>query len=376
MNKTYCLVSAQYLPTMGGVENFTYNLSKQLIKNGNRCIVITSSLPNLSDFEIDENGIEIIRLDTYNLLNNRFPFIKFNKKNSKILNNLLKYDNLQFIINTRIYPLSLLIANFTNKHNIKSFIIEHGSYYLTFNNKILDFFLKIYEHILIKLIFRKCKTFYGVSDASCKWLETFNIKSKGVIPNGIDLNRVETVDKNSLDLSMYNIKPNSKIICYAGRLIPEKGVDKLCVAFKELNFKNSYLFFAGEGNLYNFINENKNENTFLLGKLDFDKVISLFKQSDIFCLPTVSEGFPTTVLEASCADCYTITTSNSGGATQIIKNDISGTIIENNDITLIKNAISNAFLDDKLKDKAKKSKEIVINNYTWQVIAKKIEDLN
>ncbi len=376
MKRTYCLVSAQYLPTMGGVENYTFNLAKKLTERGHKCIVITSSLANLKEIEIDENGITIIRLDSFQFLNGRFPFVKFNKKNYTILKDLLKYENLRFIINTRIYPLSLLVSKFAKKYNIKSFIIEHGSYYLSLNNALFDFVIKIYEHVMINLVKANCNNFFGVSSASSNWLLNFKIKSKGEIYNAIDINKINNINKDTLDLSLYNLNENAKIISYVGRLIPEKGVDKLLIAFKELNLENTYLIFAGEGYLEDFLKENKNNNTILLGKLSYNEVISLFKQSNIFCLPTVSEGFPTTVLEASSCGCYTITTKNSGGATEIISSDEFGTIMSDNSINEIKKALLNALNDKYLQEKANNAKFKVINNFTWDSTAQKIENLN
>ena len=36
MNKKYCIFAAQFLPHMGGIENYTYNISKELIKKRKR----------------------------------------------------------------------------------------------------------------------------------------------------------------------------------------------------------------------------------------------------------------------------------------------------------------------------------------------------
>ncbi len=376
MKKHYCIVSAQYLPTMGGVENYSFNLAKTLIKNGHRCTIITSSLPNCPEYETDENGIEIIRLDSYNFLNNRFPFVKFSKKNKTRLKNLLEYKNLRFIINTRIYPLSLFTSRFCYKYNISSFIIEHGSYYLSFNNKLVDFIIKIYEHTMLALIKKYCKDFYGVSNASCEWLLNFNISTSNILNNAIDIKKIDLISKKHLNLSELNLNNDSKIICYVGRFIPEKGVDKLMTAFNELSLKNTYLLFAGEGYLREHLIKNKNKNTIILNKLNFNEVINLFKNSDIFCLPTISEGFPTTVLEASACGCYTITTLQSGGATELISDESYGYLMEDNSVENIKKALLKALSDNDLKIKANNAKEKVLKNYTWDVTAKKIEDLN
>ena len=41
--KKYCIFAAQFLPHMGGVENYTYNISKELIKRGNKVTVVTNN---------------------------------------------------------------------------------------------------------------------------------------------------------------------------------------------------------------------------------------------------------------------------------------------------------------------------------------------
>ena len=75
--KKVCIFSAQYLPTVGGVERYTYNIAKQLQKKGIDVTIVTSRISKLKEFEI-ENGIKIYRLPCYNLMNGRFTTVKFN----------------------------------------------------------------------------------------------------------------------------------------------------------------------------------------------------------------------------------------------------------------------------------------------------------
>lgn len=73
---TICYFSAQYLPTVGGVERYTWNLARCTVAAGHRAIVVTSALPNLPEHEIDGDGIEIYRLPVWPVMNGRFPVIK------------------------------------------------------------------------------------------------------------------------------------------------------------------------------------------------------------------------------------------------------------------------------------------------------------
>lgn len=40
---TICYFSAQYLPTVGGVERYTWNLARRTVATGHRAIVVTSA---------------------------------------------------------------------------------------------------------------------------------------------------------------------------------------------------------------------------------------------------------------------------------------------------------------------------------------------
>ena len=51
MKKHYCIFSAQYLPHMGGVERYTYNLAKKLCEYGNEVTIVTSNGCDLSSYE-------------------------------------------------------------------------------------------------------------------------------------------------------------------------------------------------------------------------------------------------------------------------------------------------------------------------------------
>ena len=68
---TLCFFSAQYLPTVGGVERYTFNLAKRVIAAGHKALVVTSALPGLPMDETDEYGIQIIRLPVWPLMNGR-----------------------------------------------------------------------------------------------------------------------------------------------------------------------------------------------------------------------------------------------------------------------------------------------------------------
>ena len=58
---TICFFSAQYLPTVGGVERYTFNLARRVGAAGHTALVVTSALPGLPEDETDEYGIRLLR---------------------------------------------------------------------------------------------------------------------------------------------------------------------------------------------------------------------------------------------------------------------------------------------------------------------------
>ena len=121
--KKVCIFSAQYLPTVGGVERYTYNIAKQLQKKGIDVTIVTSRISKLKEFEI-ENGIKIYRLPCYNLMNGRFPTVKFNGEYRKLMRMLKKQKYDLVITNTRFYIHSLVGVTFGRKYAKRNIVIS------------------------------------------------------------------------------------------------------------------------------------------------------------------------------------------------------------------------------------------------------------
>lgn len=362
-----CFFSAQYLPHMGGVENYTYCLSKELIKNGNNVTVVTSFVDGLKTHEIEEE-IEIYRLPSLNLMDGRLPILKLNKQCKKILSEIKSKNFDIIIINTRFYLLSLVGARFAYKNNIPAIMIEHGTGHLQFNNKFMSICENIYEHFITYCDKKYIHSFYGVSNACNEWLKHFKILAKGTIYNAIDPEMI----KNEMIITTYYTNQymldNKLKFCFVGRLIKEKGIDKLITAFKKIEnrYPNVCLLIAGDGPLIEFVKKNTSDSIIYLGRLSRNHVLELLLECDVFCLPSLSEGFSTAVLEAGLCKAYIITTKQ-GGSKELIKNKNYGSIIDNNDISLIYDElvrIVNKSIN--IEECTRNTYHEIISNFTWE----------
>lgn len=219
-----------------------------------------------------------------------------------------------------------------------------------------------------------CKNFYGVSNACNEWLNHFDISAKGTIYNAINLDDIQMLANNPVEnyRKVYNIKNDDVVVCFTGRLVKEKGILKLINAVIRLNKDNVFLLAAGEGPLLNEVKKFENENIKILGKLDFKHVIALLKSSDIFCLPSESEGFPTSVLEAVALKNFVITTDK-GGSKELINSRELGLIMKTNDSNEIYENIEFAIENSNYRKKAAElAYNRLVKNFTWDIVSNEV----
>lgn len=380
MSKHYCIFSAQYYPHVGGVERYTFYLSRKLTEAGNRVTIVTSDTGGLPEEE-KQGMVTIYRLPCYDLLGGRYPVFKkgraFKRAEEKIEGG--QYDFV--LINTRFYFHSLYGAKFAEKRGIPSIVIEHGTSHLSVNNRLLDTIGGWYEHFITFLLKKYCKNYYGVSQACCEWSGHFRIRSKGVLYNAVEPEEFEEIRKETaLDYRKnYHIPADAKVITFTGRLIPEKGVRQLAAAVKAMNAERKengknpvYLFIAGDGVLRQELSDAADEYTVLTGQIDFAHIVKLLDASDVFCLPSDSEGFPTSVLEAAACRCFVITTFR-GGAKELILDESYGIIMKDNTEELIRSNLEKVLEDDAYRFRAEdKTYERLIENFTWDATARKV----
>ena len=375
--KTFCIFTAHYLPNLGGVERYNYNLATHLVAMGHRVIIVTSNVYNLDAVETDADGaITIYRLPCFKLLNGRFPVLRKNRA-FRTLNKQLLAEQIDYaIVNCRFYVHSLYAVQFAAKMRIPCILIEHVSNHFTVNNRFFDFFGHVYEHIITFLIKRYSVQYYGVSEACNRWFLHFNIYADGIIYNAVDMDAIDNLISNAVSdyRNDYSIGSSDIVVTYAGRLIKEKGALELIESINHIKRENVYLFIAGDGPLRDELLPLQSKNVILLGHVAFPAVIALLSQSDIFCLPSdYPEGFPTSLLEAAACGCYCIATAC---GKELIIDDSYGYIIASRAYGCIASAIDYAVLNPAHRlSAAMKLQNRVRDNFQWRAVAQKVVDV-
>lgn len=295
---TYAIFSAQYPPHTGGVERFTERLARQLAEQGDRIFVITSKLDDSPACETLDNGVEVYRLPAYVFMNGRLPISRKNAAYRHMLDELAVAGVDRVLVNTRFYRHSLEGLRFARRIGVPVIVLDHGSAHLTLTGGLVDRIIERYEHMMTERGKRFAPAYAGISHASVEWLRHFDIDTPFVIPNAIDVGAFKDQAVARDFREELSCGADRKLVAFVGRLEPEKGALVFAQAARELG--SEYVcVMAGEGSQRSIIEALALDTVHLLGNVGQQTLSALLRDADVFCLPTRSEGFCTSLLEAS-----------------------------------------------------------------------------
>jgi len=201
-----------------------------------------------------------------------------------------------------------LTYKWCEERKIPFLITPHGN----FNSAALEISKwkkKIAYLCFIKKMLVHASCFHALNYAEYEAIREFGLTQPvAVIPNGVRLVNKPNLGRTFTDnSSICKDELFEKVCLYLGRLHPIKGLDKLIYAWSQLtNIDNRWkLKIVGpdEGGyktkLMSIVKSlNLGKSVLFLGPAFGEEKSDLFKTADFFVLPSESEGFPMTVLEA------------------------------------------------------------------------------
>ncbi len=178
-----------------------------------------------------------------------------------------------------------------------------------------------------------------------------------IINNGIDTERFTPGDKKSSRKNL-GLPLNVKLIGCSGRLEKVKGQKDLINALTQLP-ETIHLALAGTGSieveLRHMANQlNLNKRVHFLGRID--EMPIFYRCLDVFCLPSLNEGYPLSPLEAQACGIPTVVT-DVGGAKETLC-PVSGKLVPANNIQIMVSTLEK-MLYFKLKNSNKNPRNFV-----------------
>ncbi len=295
-------------------------VSERLVRKGHKVIVFTSTSNLDTDLNvpvnqpIDVEGVEVWYFKRYEPIKKIFPFFPYLSESvgflytpdiKQALNKVMPTVDLAHTQQPYIYP-TYATAKSAIQNKKPLFYHQRGA----FNSKRLDFRglkKRIYIASIEKPIMHKAITLIALTEEERNDYRRLGVRTYcEIIPNGIDPTFYHAEPEYE-SLKKFKLSDNQKVILFLGRLHPTKGIDILFKAFLKISsfFPDAVLVLAGpdecniEEKLKHSAKGSGLENRIIFpGMVEGRDKINLLARADMFCLPSISEGFSTAVLEA------------------------------------------------------------------------------
>jgi len=373
MNITYI---TEYFPysgegdITGGVEARCFNIARNLSKNHNLTVITSWKKGQLRNHKIE--NIKILRVGPHHDYSNegkvlsRFKFaLAAYKIAKKIKSDVINGYN--FIS----YLPAYYAAKKTKAKKIATYHEVWAGEWIKNKGLVAGSLGAIWEKLVLKSRWDKI---ISVSKFTANRLIKNKIpKSKiKIIPNGIFLKDFQRKEK----------KYKEPTICTISRLTPKKRVEDVIKATNLIKkeIPNIKLIIVGKGNEITKLKEltkklNLEKNVKFTGFVKEHKdVIKILKNSQVFCLPSVLEGFGIVILEAMAANVPYVC-SDIEVLKEVTKNGVGGLIFKKRDHRDLAEKIQQLIKNKKLYSKKIIEAKKEIKKYDWNIISKKEEEV-
>ena len=130
--KKIAIFSGYYLPHLGGVERYTYNLANKMKQMGYEIVIVSLRYDDSLEEVEQLDYAKIYRLPTHKLFVERYPIVNNNSHCKKMLK-MIEEENIDSIIlQTRFWTSSYIGSKFATKNNIPLSILHFIPFYFLF----------------------------------------------------------------------------------------------------------------------------------------------------------------------------------------------------------------------------------------------------
>lgn len=377
------MASTFFSPHIGGIENHVLNLSSHLANSGHRVTIITSLLPEMKPYEIQDD-IEIVRVQSFFMPGwpcRSLSSFGFATDADKVISRIVKKQNTEIIhAHGHHYPLTWSALNTGRRLNVPSVLTIHGMYALNPTNLLAKTVEEVFNRTVLRQQLRKTAAVIGltptVTDFARKYGSSFN--KYFTIPNGIDTRIYrENSKKKEKYREEYGIPRQKVVVLFRGRFSYVKGVLELAEVAKAFvqQHKDAFFVFVGGGPLYERLKEKLKSieaNSKIVAWTPPSEVHELYIASDIYVLPSKWEALPITIIEAMASLLHIVATPV-GGIKDVLADYPRKTYIEGFSALHIAVALRKAW--DSIGTNEHYCEDIDIAKYDWSIISRAITDV-
>jgi glycosyltransferase involved in cell wall biosynthesis len=194
-----------------------------------------------------------------------------------------------------------------------------------------------------------------------------------VVHNGID--ESDSIEVHGTEEKLAKLKKhNKKIVLFVGRVTLQKGPDYFLKTAKIVldNYPDVYFIMAGSGDMQNQAVKYSSElgisdKVIFAGFLRGHELESVYRMADLFVMPSVSEPFGLTALEA-VKNGTPVIISKQSGVSEILKNALRADFWDTEEFA---NKIISTLYHKSIRDTLKSRAFSELSNFAWKNAALK-----
>ena len=353
-------IGGRDIKTLGGIENYVYNLATHLVKLGHEPIVYCESNRNAIE---EVNGFKVVYHKSFG---GRF-LCKILLSLKSTIDALTKEESVE-LFHYNAWPPSLWswIPRIAGR---KALLEGHGfewkrTKYSPFQQKIM--------HLMEWLTAKMHKNILVVSDEQRDYFASHYSRSCVTIPTAVNMPDNNDVDSDIL--SRYKVE-QGRYFLYLGRLVQDKNPDYLIKAFQKANTTDYKLVIAGSNDqqpeYVEYLHKlaQSDSNIIFTGAVYGADKNTLLRHSAAFCIPSTIEGLAITLLEAMSYGLVCIASDIPSNREGLSDNGIWVTAEDVDSLAeKIEYVISNT---DALSHIKELNRRRVEQNFTWDIIAQR-----
>lgn len=194
------------------------------------------------------------------------------------------------------------------------------------------------------------------------------------IPNGV--NRPEILPAKLIK-EKYGLEKDSYIL-FLGRLVPEKGIQYLIQAFKQIDTDKKLVIAGGSSDSDEFMQEitklaADDHRILFTGFVQGQMLAELYSNAYIYCLPSDLEGMPLSLLEAmSYGNCCL--TSDIAECAEVVED--KAVLFEKGNIAALQRILEELCQHPEMvKQYKKEAADFICNKYNWDTVVQQTLDI-
>lgn len=360
------LVSNDFPPKVGGIQNYLYELWSRLPLNNTR--VITTKYPGADEFDREQD----FQISRYSKI--LWPTPKLVRHISKTIEDLRS----EVVLIDPLLPTGLIIPHVKN---VQKVLIIHGAE-VTLPARLAP------SRRLVRRAMSQCDAVISAGHYAARELVRAIERPIQLIniPPGVDIEAFHVPDPNGRAFARKQLRnrldvgPDTRIVMSASRLVPRKGFDMAISAMKELD-EDIHLVIVGKGRddkRLHSLAENKGVSgrVHFLGNISHAQLVETFHGSDVFTMlcrdrwgSLEAEGFGIVFLEASACG-LPVVAGRSGGSSEAVIDGHTGFIVDPGSLSEVREKLRRLLDNEQLRlEFGENGRKFVEKNHSYDLLA-------